>query len=169
MKNLEMGTGRDPLGCLAGSFVLDKHGREIKPGDVIKVRHFIGRRRKIHYMYKWVLREERLGKSQIPFLRISHLKTGNVEESYLLKKDGSKLEEYEIVAGFGLGHKNGGFDPFDERPILCPLNRNFHSLVARIRKNIGRNNRIKTDKNGFLFLVRVDYFVKRFLLTKDCR
>jgi len=125
MKNLETGTGQDSADCLVGSFVLDKHGREIKPGDILKVRHFIGRHRKINYMYKWVLREERIGKSQMPFLRVSHLTTGNVEDGYLLQKDGSKLEEYEIVAGFGRGHKNGSFDPFDDRPILCPMKRNY--------------------------------------------
>lgn len=117
---LEHETGRDSVDCIVGAFVLDKHGREIKPGDVLKVWHFIGRRRKVHYMYKWVLREERLGKNQTQFLRVSHLTTGNVEDAYWLQKDGSKLEEYEIVAGFGVRNKNGDFDPFEERPIRCP-------------------------------------------------
>lgn len=33
----------------------DKHGVEIKPGDLVKVYHFTGARRKKHYMYKWIL------------------------------------------------------------------------------------------------------------------
>ena len=32
----------------------DKKGVEIKPFSVIKIFHFIGARRKRHYMYKWV-------------------------------------------------------------------------------------------------------------------
>jgi hypothetical protein len=100
---------------VVGAFVLDKHGREIKPGDVLKVWHFVGARRKVHYMYKWVLREERLGKNLTPFLRVSHLSTGNVEDGYWLQKDGRKLYEYEIIDGYGEGH-----DPFDKRPIIYP-------------------------------------------------
>lgn len=30
----------------------DKYGIEIEPGDVLKVFHFVGARRKKHYMYK---------------------------------------------------------------------------------------------------------------------
>jgi len=103
------------------SFILDKHGREIKPGDVLKIWHFIGLRRKAHYMYKWVLREETLGKNKVPFLRVSHLTTGNVEDGYWLQKDGTKHDEYEIVQGYGNGIMAGNHDPFDERPKRNPL------------------------------------------------
>jgi hypothetical protein len=30
----------------------DKHGREIEPGDILRVFHFTGANRKRHYMYK---------------------------------------------------------------------------------------------------------------------
>lgn len=120
MKNTtDDGAGLAPMDCSA-CFVLDKHGREIKPGDVLKVWHFIGRRRKVNYMYKWVLREERLGKNQTPFLRVSHLSTGNVEDGYWLQKDGSKHDEYEIVAGYGGGISKDDYDPFDARPKRQP-------------------------------------------------
>jgi hypothetical protein len=112
---IKLGPGSHSVDLPVGAFVLDKHGREIKPGDVLKVWHFIGARRKVHYMYKWVLREEKLGKNQTPFLRVSHLSTGDVEKGYWLQKDGSKLEDYEIVEGYG-----ENYDPFDRRPILCP-------------------------------------------------
>ena len=32
----------------------DKHGTEIKEFAVLKIFHFIGTRKKKHYMYKWV-------------------------------------------------------------------------------------------------------------------
>ena len=35
-------------------FFYDQNGKEIRHLDVIKVLHFIGARRKKHYMYKWV-------------------------------------------------------------------------------------------------------------------
>lgn len=34
--------------------LLDKHGREIREFAVLKIFHFVGRRRKKHFMYKWV-------------------------------------------------------------------------------------------------------------------
>ena len=40
----------------------DKNGVEIKEFAVIKVFHFIGRRKKRHYMYKWVRLVEDKGK-----------------------------------------------------------------------------------------------------------
>lgn len=36
----------------------DKKGIEIKPFSVIKIFHFVGARRKRHYMYKWVQERE---------------------------------------------------------------------------------------------------------------
>ena len=35
--------------------VRDEFGQLIKPLDVIKVFHFVGARRKKHFMYKWVV------------------------------------------------------------------------------------------------------------------
>ena len=36
----------------------DKHGTEIKEFAVLKIFHFVGARRKKHYMYKWVRERE---------------------------------------------------------------------------------------------------------------
>ena len=105
----------DSVDRIVGAYILDKHGREIKPGDVLKVLHFIGSRKKRHFMYKWVLRVEKLGKNKTQWLRVSHLTTGNVEDGCWLQMDGRKLEEFEIVSGFGVKH-----DPFDRRPIHRP-------------------------------------------------
>ncbi len=51
----------------------DKNGRPLLIGDVLKVFHFIGARRKKHYMYKQVDSIELLGKNKVPFFRINHL------------------------------------------------------------------------------------------------
>src|SRR6185437_12555244 len=40
--------------------VFDEKGHEIHPFSVLKVFHFIGARRKRHYMYKWVKRDVEL-------------------------------------------------------------------------------------------------------------
>ena len=37
----------------------DKHGKKLRELDVVKVFHFIGARRKRHYLYKWLLRNEK--------------------------------------------------------------------------------------------------------------
>jgi hypothetical protein len=37
----------------------DKTGRKIEPGDVLKVFHFVCRRRRRHYMHKQALRYEK--------------------------------------------------------------------------------------------------------------
>ena len=47
--------------------VRDKSGKAVSPGDVLKVFHFVGARRKRHYMFKQAVAYER-GR-----LKISHL------------------------------------------------------------------------------------------------
>ena len=42
--------------------VYDKHGREILTHDIVKVLHFIGARRKKHFMYKQALGVNRIGR-----------------------------------------------------------------------------------------------------------
>jgi len=37
----------------------DKHGNQLRELDVVKVFHFIGARRKRHYMYKWLRKNEK--------------------------------------------------------------------------------------------------------------
>ena len=71
----------------------DKTGKQICEFDVLKVFHFIGARRKKHYMYKWVRLNDR-GE-----LAIVHL-TAPDESSVPLRACGVKdgvLEDAEIV------------------------------------------------------------------------
>ncbi len=74
-------------------YPLDDNGIQIKPLDVIKVFHFIGRRGKKHYMYKQVKKVDGA------FLVVNHLMG---EGDYRLAMDGKKIGGYEVVQGHGL-------------------------------------------------------------------
>jgi hypothetical protein len=80
----------------------DKNGREIMPGDTLKIFHFIGARRKKYFMYKYV---ESLSYS---LFTIAHLNLGG--EKYRMFCDGKQHDDIEIVQGYGA---NNIF--FDER------------------------------------------------------
>lgn len=74
----------------------DERGRQIMEGDVLKVFHFTGARRKRHYMYKQARETVMLGSSDPkPFLKISHL--NKADEHYHEREDGRTLTGYEIV------------------------------------------------------------------------
>jgi len=84
----------------------DKRRREIMIGDILKVYHFTDRHRKRRYMYKQCLGFKSIGpKCDTPYVMISHLNfiedSTKVDGPYLLKPDGSILEDYEIVQGLG--------------------------------------------------------------------
>ena len=86
----------------------DKKGREIMEGDTLKVFHFVGARRKRHYMYKYV---EKVVSSSCSFFQISHL---NIEGGgYRMLMDGKQHEDIEIVQGYGADGVS-----FDQRPSI---------------------------------------------------
>lgn len=89
----------------------DKTGREIMAGDILKVFHFVGARRKRHYMYKQALKIEQLGKAD--FMKIGHLNLYDRDDGYHELLDGRILRDYEIVQGFG-----GDGVSFEDRPKL---------------------------------------------------
>jgi hypothetical protein len=97
------------------AFMLDRTGREIMPGDTLKVFHFTGPRHKRYFMFKYVesleARASWVGKDA---LVISHLNTA--KETYLKIRDNSVWEDCEIVQGYG----NDGLC-FDERPKLLSV------------------------------------------------
>lgn len=80
----------------------DEKGREIRPGDVLKVFHFVGRNRKRHYMYKQALSYEKHPKGG-GYLRVSHLNEPLTTEfklgvnCFLEAADGRTLKGWEIV------------------------------------------------------------------------
>ena len=87
----------------------DKNGKEIRIGDVLKVFHFIGARRKKHYMYKQVIGERLLGGlidgRKTSYFVISHLDL--TDDNYYLGKSEGILPDYEILQGL---------DDIDARP-----------------------------------------------------
>lgn len=83
----------------------DKHGRQIERGDVLKVYHFTGARRKRHYMYKQVMGTRTLG-SGAEYAVLDHLDLDG--KNYLECCDGRSLPDYEIVQSIDA--------KFEERP-----------------------------------------------------
>lgn len=80
----------------------DEKGREIRPGDVLKVFHFVGARRKRHYMYKQAIGYEKHPKGG-GYLRVSHLNEPATmkfevgKNGFLEVADGRTLKGWEIV------------------------------------------------------------------------
>lgn len=80
----------------------DENGNEIKELDVIKVFHFIGRRRKKHYMYKWIWLHENENQR---YWVAKHLSSKNPFDFVPLKAldkypNGRHLKGVEIVQSF---------------------------------------------------------------------
>ena len=69
----------------------DKNGREIEHGDVLKVFHFIGPRRKRFYMYKVAIEID--GK-----MWGSHLTGARIQPNFPLWTNYYDADHYEIVA-----------------------------------------------------------------------
>lgn len=90
----------------------DANGRQIMRGDVLKVFHFTGARRRRHYMYKQAYETVMLGKSDPkPFLEIGHLDLS--ADRYWEIEDGRVLRDYEIIQSVDHRH--------EERPRLADL------------------------------------------------
>lgn len=68
----------------------DKKGIEIEECDILKVFHFIGARKKKHYMYKMAVKWN--GK-----LYASHLNETIIKPDFPLWTGSEKSEDYEIV------------------------------------------------------------------------
>ena len=98
----------------------DKNLRPIRVGDVLKVFHFIGARRKKHFMYKQVVRTQWLGgyggKPKTLYFFVSHLnlKKPSVSDAggYWIGTHDGVLTDYEIVQGSN--------DEFEEREKVTP-------------------------------------------------
>lgn len=82
------------------SAVYDKHGIPIKRGDIVKVFHFIGPRRKRFYMYKQCIGVDTYRQNGTQYLFFSHLNfnedIGTLDGPYH-ECLGQKLEAYEII------------------------------------------------------------------------
>lgn len=86
----------------------DKRGIPIERGDIVKVFHFIGARRKKHYMYKQALGVVMMGKAKPePFMKFSHLSL-NDNEYYWEQCSSHRLATYEIVQSIKCDHEERG-------------------------------------------------------------
>lgn len=88
--------------------IYDKTGREIVVGDIVKVYHFTGARRKRHYMYKQAARIKTLGPNDTPYMFFSHLDM--TDDGYHEMLDGKRRADYEIVQNIDA--------KFEDRPRL---------------------------------------------------
>lgn len=89
--------------------IYDKHGIPIERGDIVRVFHFIGARRKRHYMYKQSLGPQLLHPShEEKYMMFSHLnfvdEYGERDGPYP-ERLGQKLDGYEIVQSIKCDHE----------------------------------------------------------------
>ncbi|MGO8211860.1 hypothetical protein ACC782_33810 [Rhizobium ruizarguesonis] len=80
----------------------DKAGRVIMVGDVLKVYHFTGARRKQHFMYKQVVSKGLFADQETPYLAVSHLDL--TDDFYTLVCNGKHLPDYEIIQSIDCKH-----------------------------------------------------------------
>lgn len=85
--------------------VRDKTGRQIERGDIVKVYHFTGPRRKRYYMYKQAMGLRSFG-SDLQYMVFDHLDLDG--EYYQELCDDRSLPDYEIVQSIDA--------KFEERP-----------------------------------------------------
>lgn len=87
----------------------DKMGRNIEPGDVLKVFHFTGARRKRHFMYQQALR---YNKGRLLISHLNRVDDGEWEigKNYYSVGANEHLHDYEIVQSADARH--------DERPRM---------------------------------------------------
>lgn len=93
------------------SDLYDKRGIQIECGDVLKVFHFVGARRKRHYMYKQCVGYKGIGPNgDVPYMKFSHLNLVTDEDErdsyYLERPDGRVLTDYEIVQSIACDHEH---------------------------------------------------------------
>lgn len=86
----------------------DKRGIPIERGDIVKVFHFTGARRKRHFMYKQCLGPCFLHESHTePYILFSHLnfiEDRNERDGPYPERIGKHLEHYEIVQSIECDH-----------------------------------------------------------------
>lgn len=95
----EPASGFGPSGFDPSREAFDKNGIPFAVGDVVKVFHFIGPRRKREYMYKQVVGERTWPKGFQCWL-FSHLNlkpADGPDGGFYLAKDGKQHADYEIV------------------------------------------------------------------------
>lgn len=91
---------QQPLPPVSGYALYDKRGIPILPGDTVKVFHYVAAvRREKRYMYKFASQIVWRAADKAPLLQLSHLNLQH--EWYWELMDNRRLENYEIVQGYG--------------------------------------------------------------------
>lgn len=91
-------TNKQALPVTEEKFILDKNSKKIEIGDVLKVFHFVGARRKKFYMYKQVVGMQPFGNDQ--FYKVNHLSSLD-GCNYSLILNNERLPDVEIVDNIG--------------------------------------------------------------------
>lgn len=79
----------------------DKNMRPFRVGDVLKLYHFTGARKKKYYMYKQIVGTRWLGGvlgPEVEYFDVSHLNMGQ-DGNYTIGMNLGVLHDYEIVQG----------------------------------------------------------------------
>lgn len=98
--------------------VFDKRGIPIERGDIVKVFHFSGVRRKRYYMYKQCLGVDAYKEGGVRYMFFSHLNfvtDWRERDGPYHEQLGKRLDLYEIVQSVKCDH--------EERPRATPLNK----------------------------------------------
>lgn len=88
--------------------VFDKRGIPILRGDIVKVFHFVGARRKRHYMYKQCLGLNSYkpdGPQYVFFSHLNFIEDIGAKEGPYHEHIGSHLRNYEIVDSINADHE----------------------------------------------------------------
>lgn len=88
----------------------DKNGIPIERGDIVKVLHFIGARRKRHYMFKQCLGLDRYPQSPegwrgVFFSHLNFREIGDRKDGPYHEEPGHVLASYEIVQSINNDHE----------------------------------------------------------------
>ena len=96
----------------ASERALDCTGRPIQVGDVLKIYHFQGARRKRFFMFKQVVGVRAFKEGGHEYLIVSHLNmkpADGPDSGYFLRQDGETHADTEIVQGLDWHHDRPRF------------------------------------------------------------
>ncbi|WP_433935212.1 hypothetical protein [Brevundimonas diminuta] len=98
----------------------DRRGIPIKRGDIVKVFHFTGARRKRHYMFKQCLGVSRYpsspeGWSGVFFSHLNFREIGDRDNGPYHETPGAFLSDYEIVQSIKCDHEDRDRHPQAEQ------------------------------------------------------
>lgn len=82
----------------------DKNAKRIEEGNILRVFHFIGGRRKIHYMYKICAKKE----GHLVAMDIFELYTQGREKAHTCRLEALPLCETEVISDYNVTELSNG-------------------------------------------------------------